>query len=115
MGANLEGDRPLSTEGAIFLAETILSEPAHYDSSNWYILPLGNPDAAARFFSSPLYGDSRNDLPTNDDKDDQTDKDGLFNDDPYDDLDGDGNICDMRKRDPHGTHLCPKPGVEKTR
>ena len=48
VGANLEGNRPLATEGAIKLAETIVSDPAHYDSLNWYILPLGNPDAAAR-------------------------------------------------------------------
>jgi hypothetical protein len=99
VGANLEGDRPLSTEGAIFLAETILSEPAHYDSLNWYILPLGNPDAAARFFSSPLYGDSRNDLPTNDDKDDQTDEDGV------NDLNGDGWITKMRVKHPDGVWI----------
>jgi hypothetical protein len=35
IGANLEGNRPLATEGAIFLAETILSDPAHFDSLNW--------------------------------------------------------------------------------
>jgi len=96
VGANLEGDRPLTTEGAIFLAETILSEPSSYDSLNWYIMPLGNPDAAARFFNSPLYGDSRNDLPSNDDKDDQTDEDGV------NDLNGDGWITKMRVKHPGG-------------
>lgn len=96
VGANLEGNRPLTTEGAIFLAETILSDPANFDSLNWYILPLGNPDAAARFFQSPLFGDSRNDLPTNDDGDDQTDEDGV------NDLNGDGWITKMRVKHPAG-------------
>ena len=34
VGANFEGDRPLATEGAIFLAELILAEASHYDSLN---------------------------------------------------------------------------------
>jgi hypothetical protein len=96
VGANLEGDRPLTTEGAIYLAETILSESAHYDSLTWYIMPLGNPDAAGRFFQSPLLVDSRNDLPTNDDGDDQTDEDGV------NDLNGDGWITKMRVKHPAG-------------
>ncbi len=96
VAANLEGNRPLSTEGAIFLAESILSDPSAYDSLNWYILPLGNPDAAARFFESPLIEDSRNDLPTNDDRDEQTDEDGV------NDLNGDGWITKMRVKHPDG-------------
>ena len=31
VAANLEGNRPLSTEGAIFLAESILSDPEEVD------------------------------------------------------------------------------------
>jgi len=96
VGANLEGNRPLTTEGAIFLAEAILSDPAYYDSLNWYIMPLGNPDAAAKFFRTPLLEDSRNDLPTNDDRDDQTDEDGA------NDLNGDGWITKMRAIHPDG-------------
>ena len=96
VGANLEGNRPLATEGAIFLAETILSDPAHIDSLIWYIMPLGNPDAAARFFEPPLYEDPRNDFPTNDDRDDQVDEDGV------NDLNGDGWITMMRVIDPAG-------------
>jgi len=96
VGANLEGNRPLATEGAIYLAETILSDPAHIDSLIWYIMPVGNPDAAARFFETPLYEDPRNDLPTNDDRDDQVDEDGV------NDLNGDGLITMMRVIDPAG-------------
>ena len=96
VGANLEGNRPLATEGALTLAETILSDPANFESLNWYILPLGNPDAAARYFKAPVFEDSRNDLPTNDDLDDQTDEDGV------DDLNGDGWITKMRVVHPDG-------------
>jgi hypothetical protein len=96
VGANLEGNRPLTTEGAIKLSETILSDPANYESLNWYILPLGNPDAAAKFFRSPLIEDSRNDFPCNDDLDEQTDEDGV------NDLNGDGWITKMRVIHPDG-------------
>jgi hypothetical protein len=96
VAANLEGNRPLSTEGAIFLSETLLSDPAFYDSLNWYILPLGNPDAASKFFETPLVENSRNDLPTNDDRDELTDEDGA------NDLNGDGWITKMRVKHPDG-------------
>jgi len=96
VAANLEGNRPLSTEGAIFLSEILLSDPAHYDSLNWYILPQGNPDAASKFFETPMDDDSRNDLPVNDDRDEQTDEDGV------NDLNGDGWITKMRVKHPDG-------------
>lgn len=97
VGANLEGNRPLTTEGAIFLASLILADPSQYDSLTWYIVPQGSPDAAARFFASTQIEDSRNDLPTNDDRDDQIDEDGV------NDLNGDGWITSMRVNHPDGT------------
>jgi len=96
VGANFEGNRPLATEGAIKLAETLLADPAHYESLNWYIVPEGNPDAATRFFETPLFEDSRNDNPTNDDKDELRDEDGV------NDLNGDGWITNMRMVHPDG-------------
>jgi hypothetical protein len=96
VGANLEGNRPLATEGAIKLTETILSDPANFESLNWYIIPLGNPDAAAKYFRTPLIEDSRNDFPTNDDLDEQTDEDGV------NDLNGDGWITKIRVIHPEG-------------
>ncbi|MCK4990916.1 MAG: hypothetical protein KAS29_10540, partial [Bacteroidales bacterium] len=96
VGANLEGNRPLTTEGAIKLSETILSDPANFESLNWYILPLGTPDAAAKYFRTPVIEDSRNDFPTNDDLDEQTDEDGV------NDLNGDGWITKMRVIHPDG-------------
>ncbi|MGW8314291.1 MAG: M14 family metallopeptidase [Bacteroidales bacterium] len=97
--ANFEGTRPLATEGAIRLAEMILDDPARYDSLNWYIVPVGNPDAATRFFRQPLYEDPRNDLPTNDDRDEMTDEDGP------EDLNKDGWITLMRVKHPDGTWM----------
>lgn len=96
VGANFEGSLPLTTEGALVLAEKILSDPSYYDDLNWYIIPMGNPDAAARFFESPLFEDSRNDAPFNDDWDDQTDEDGV------NDLNKDGWITQMRVKHPDG-------------
>jgi hypothetical protein len=96
VGANMDGNRPLATEGAIYLSELILADPANYESLNWYILPLGNPDAANRYFQTPLVEGSRNDLPTNDDRDELTDEDGA------NDLNGDGWITKMRVIHPDG-------------
>jgi hypothetical protein len=96
VSANMEGVRPLTTEGALLLAEEILSELKYYDALNWYIIPSGNPDAASRFFETPLYEDSRNDAPINDDWDDQTDEDGV------NDLNKDGWITQMRIKHPDG-------------
>ncbi len=99
VGANFEGVLPLTTEGALRLAEKILSDPIHYEILNWYIVPLGNPDAASRYFETPLIEDSRNDSPFNDDWDDQTDEDGV------NDLNKDGWITQMRVKHPDGTWI----------
>ena len=94
--ANMEGNTPLGTEAAIYLAESITGKREHYENLTWFILPSGNPDAAERFFTKPLYKDTRNDLAVNDDMDDQTDEDG------YNDLDGNGLITMMRVKSPDG-------------
>ncbi len=99
VGANFEGTWPLATEGALRLAEMILEDPSRYDSLNWYIVPVGNPDAAARYFQAPLFVDPRNDQPVNDDRDELTDEDGP------NDLNGDGLITQMRLKHPDGTWI----------
>lgn len=93
--ANLEGDIPISTEAALYLAETVIDSNAAAKKS-WYILPNGNPDAAAGYFENPLVQDIRNDKPHNDDMDENTDEDG------WEDLNGDGYITRMRVADPTG-------------
>ncbi len=94
--ANMEGVLPLATEAALALAERVLADANAAKSLTWFILPNGNPDAAARYFRKPLVADERNAGPWNDDLDDQVDEDGP------DDLDGNGLITDMRVKDPAG-------------
>lgn len=94
---NLSGVTPLSTEAVLSLAEKIVADKKAAAGLTWYIIPSGNPDAAARYFLKPLYSDTGNDTPFNDDTDDQTDEDG------YNDLDGNGIITQMRVRVPDGT------------
>ena len=94
--ANMNGIRPLTTEGAIFMAESIVKDKELFSNRSWYILPLGNPDAAARYFSKTLFENTANNLPANNDIDDQSDEDGV------NDLNGDGFITLMRVQHPEG-------------
>src|SRR5690606_41943574 len=43
------------------------------------------------------------------------DGDGLFDEDGTDDLDGDGNICQMRIKDPHGDYKTDPEDRKSTR
>ena len=99
VAANLEGTVPMASEAAMFLIQSILEKPECRQDKGWYVLPLGNPDAAANFFVKPLIMDSRNRRPHNDDMDDRVDEDGA------DDLDGNGIITAMRAKDPDGEWL----------
>jgi len=95
--ANMEGDCPPATRGAMRLISQLTGEwKADLDSRRWYIFPMGSPDGYARFFESPLDNRYLNDRPVNDDKDDDTDEDGP------DDLNGDGYITLMRQIHPEG-------------
>ncbi|MCP5047900.1 MAG: hypothetical protein GY940_12060, partial [bacterium] len=96
VAANMDGSVHIASEGALYLAQLILKKAEERKDKTWYILPLGNPDAAARYFKKPLRIDSRNNRPYNDDMDDRTDEDGP------DDLDGNGIITKMRVKDPQG-------------
>lgn len=97
VGANFSGLTPLATEAAMSLASRVISDASLNDKLTWYILPIGNPDAHARFFARPLWSDPGNGRPFNDDTDDQTDEDG------YNDLDGNGIITRMRVKAHDGT------------
>ena len=99
VAANLEGTVPLASEAAMFLIRSILEKPETRQDKGWFILPLGNPDAAESYFAKPLLRDSRNGRPHNDDMDDRVDEDGA------DDLDGNGLITTMRVQDPEGEWL----------
>ncbi len=97
VGANFSGLTPLATEAAMSLASRVVSDASLNGKLTWYILPIGNPDAYARFFTRPLWSDPGNGRLFNDDTDDQTDEDG------YNDLDGNGIITRMRVKAHDGT------------
>ncbi len=68
------------------------------DKNAYYVLPSVNVDGRYHFFTDPNTSSSNRGLRRP--KDD--DRDGLFDEDFMDDLDGDGNITQMRKKDPYG-------------
>ncbi|NOY78394.1 MAG: hypothetical protein GXO76_11060, partial [Calditrichaeota bacterium] len=68
------------------------------DHRVFYILPTVNPDGRAWWFEHPntMHSSRSIQRPWDDDND------GLFDEDGYDDLDGDGQILIMRKKVPYG-------------
>ncbi len=58
IAANLEGDMPLATEGAIRLIHEVLADESHFADRTWYVIPVGNPDAASGYFEKPLFPSS---------------------------------------------------------
>ncbi|OQX95045.1 hypothetical protein B6I21_07480 [candidate division KSB1 bacterium 4572_119] len=74
----------------------------------FYVRPSVNPDAGNSFISEPntMHHPRWNYRPID------NDGDGLFDEDPEEDLNGDGEISSMRKRDPHGRY---KPDPEDPR
>lgn len=102
VGANFEGNVPLATEGALYLAKMLVDSSKYTSGLRWYILPLPNPDAAKCYFSGIKYERSVNDLAINNDVDDAVNEDGC------DDLNGDNLITQMRVKDLTGTYLISK-------
>ena len=51
VGANFEGNVPLSTEGALYLAQMLLDSVQYTKNLKWYILANPNPDAAKGYFA----------------------------------------------------------------
>ena len=68
------------------------------DERAFYVLPTVNPDGRAYWFSGPNTTNSSRSGKSPVDND----RDGLFDEDGYDDLNGDGQITEMRKKDPNG-------------
>ncbi len=102
VGANFEGDNPLSTEGALYFAKMLLDSTTYTENIKWFILPQPNPEAAAGFFASVKYGQTVNSFEINNDGDDAINEDG------FDDLNGDGLITKMRVEDIQGTYILSK-------
>ncbi len=103
IAANMNGLNVLASEASMFLINELIKSKDKRNGLTWYILPVGNPDAASNFFKKPLYEDSGNGKAVNDDNDDMTNEDGV------EDLNGDGLITMMRVKDPGGS-LIPIEG-----
>lgn len=105
---NVHGNEVQGAEAAVYAAWYLLenhgSNPevtALVDGSTFYVLPMQNPDGRAHWIEDANNpSSSRTGREPVDD-----DGDGRFDEDPADDLDGDGQITQMRKFVPgHGTH-----------
>ncbi|HUV29729.1 MAG TPA: M14 family zinc carboxypeptidase [Acidobacteriota bacterium] len=98
--ANMEGNCPIASEAAFRLATLLLGDwKEELASHRWYIVPVGNPDGYANFFTKPLHESFVNARPFNDDNDDAVDEDGP------EDLNGDGYITVMRQAHPEGVWM----------
>jgi len=102
VGANFEGNIPISTQGALHLAKMLTDSTSYTTGLKWYVMPNPNPDAAKGFFDDVKYGRMVNDFEINNDADEALNEDG------YDDLNGDGFITQMRVKSLGGTHVISK-------
>jgi len=105
MDGNIHGNEIQAAEVALYFADYMLKNYGKIqeitktvDRNSFYIIPVVNVDGRYHFMSDGnTMNSSRTIRVSRDD-----DKDGLFEEDPADDLDGDGNICRMRIKDPNG-------------
>jgi hypothetical protein len=102
---NIHGNEVQGTEVCLYTAQVLLSDGARdplvarvLRERVVYILPIVNPDGRAHFLADPNnpHTSRHNRRPWDDDGDGRADEDGP------DDIDGDGLILAMRKRDPRG-------------
>ena len=106
---NIEGDHVIGSEVALGIADYLISGygsdhtiTTALDKRTFYIVPRLNPDGAELFFAKILQEDSRNRTPRDEDYDWQTDED------PPEDLNGDGMITMMRVKDKEGDWVINK-------
>ena len=104
---NIHGNEIQGTEVTLYLLDYLLGNygknpeiTALVDKKCFYLVPMVNPDGRYHFFADGNTDSSNRSLrrPHDDDHD------GLVDEDFPDDLDGDGNICWMRKKDPFGRY-----------
>jgi hypothetical protein len=98
----VEGSHLLGTELAVGFAEKLLAS-ANTDSvktlianTTFYVLPNVSPDASEQYFAKVKYERSANATTTDDDRD------GKINEDPFEDLNNDGQITWIRVEDQTG-------------
>lgn len=99
--ANAHGPHLVGSSIALAAAAHLLSNASGglLDSTTVWIVPRLNPDAAEAMFGGLRWERTGNGLATDDDHDQRADED------PLDDLDGDGAITQVRLPDPNGGWL----------
>jgi len=104
---NIHGNEIQAGEVCLYYANMLLTKYGKnekitkaVDRNAHYILPVVNVDGRYHFFADANTPSSSRSIRVP--KDD--DRDGLFDEDGPDDLDGDGSICQMRIKDPNGNY-----------
>lgn len=104
---NIHGNEIQAGEVCLYYANLLLTKYGEneritklVDKNVHYIIPVVNVDGRDRFMAEANTPSTNRTIRIP--KDD--DRDGLFDEDGYEDLDGDGNICQMRIRDPFGMY-----------
>lgn len=99
--ANIHGNEIQAGEVALYFADYLLKNYGKLkdvtdvvDRNAYYIIPVVNVDGRYHFMTDGNSMNSNRSLRISRDDD----KDGLFDEDMYDDLNGDGNITQMRKK-----------------
>jgi hypothetical protein len=105
--AGVDGNHPAGIELALKLAEKFLNSPSDsmsklLEETAIYIIPCVNPDAHEQYFASLKYERLANAASTDDDRD------GIKDEDPFEDLNKDGYISMMRIQNPAGDQLMHK-------
>ena len=97
---NLEGDHLLGSQLALETIRHLLnSGAANLDDQVFYVIPRLNPDGAEAMFAPVKYDRTRNGRPFDDDND------GRVDEDPAEDLNGDGEVTLMRVSDAGGSYM----------
>ncbi|GAC1447738.1 MAG: M14 family metallopeptidase [Isosphaeraceae bacterium] len=102
---NIHGNEIQGAEAALYLVwylaenrDRIKSLGDLTDERALYVVPTVNPDGRAYWFNGPNTTDSsRSGKSPRDD-----DRDGVADEDGFDDINGDGQITEMRRKNPHG-------------
>lgn len=102
---NIHGNEVQGSEACLYLVWYLVENHGRVekvtrllDERSFYVLPTVNPDGRAHWFNNPntTHSSRSGKSPIDDDRD------GRFDEDGFDDIDGDGQISQMRRRNPKG-------------
>jgi hypothetical protein len=105
LDGNIHGNEIQGAEACLYLVwylaenrDRVASLKQLTDERVFYVVPTVNPDGRAYWFSGPntTHSSRSGKSPLDDDRDGQVDEDG------FDDLNGDGQITQMRRKNPKG-------------